>query len=554
MRVLGNLTFAGLGQIENLRVQNLAADPASPSVGQVWYNTTDGVYRGFDGTETITFASGGNTQIIVDEVDAIETAVGLNADGTFAQHTGTNYINGATTLKQADELLDAQVKTNSDAITALQGAGTAMQTEVDLIETSVGLNADGSFTAPAGANYIAASTSLKDAATALDTQIKTNSDAITANTAAIDTKVSKAGDSLNGDLAFQGTHKVIGLADPTDARDAATKAYVDAKLAGLTWENPVDMIVGDHTSITDPLTAGMRIADTTANKIFTVTADGANGSTATFDGGETLTEDAAFFNKSDDAGYVYNGVQIVQFTGTGQITAGVGLSKTGNVIDVNLGAGIAQLPTDEVGIDVLGTGGLFLTVDGTTASTDGAAQLALKLDGATLAVGANGAKVAAAGITATELATSVAGNGIVGGAGTALAVVADAGIKVSATGVALDTDFADARYINVAGDTMTGPLALAADPANALEAATKQYVDALAAKLAASTFVYDGSVAAASHTVTHNLGSQFANVTVVDNANKVIIPDAVSFDDANTLTVSFSSAITCKVVVSGQKQ
>jgi hypothetical protein len=35
---------------------------------------------------------------------------------------------------------------------------------------------------------------------------------------------------------------------------------------------------------------------------------------------------------------------------------------------------------------------------------------------------------------------------------------------------------ADARYVNVTGDTMTGILTLFADPANALEAATKQYV------------------------------------------------------------------------------
>lgn len=547
MRVLGNLTFAGLGQIENLRIQNLATDPATPAVGQMWYNTAEGVYKGFDGTTVVTFASGGNTELILNEVDAIETAAGLEADGTFAKHTDTNYINDAETLKAADKLLDTAVKANADAITALQGAGTAMQTEVDAIETSVGLNADGSFTAPATANYIKTAASLKDAATALDTQVKTNSDAIAANTAAIDTKVSKAGDSMNGDLAFQGTHMVIGLADPVNARDAVNKSYVDNKLAGLTWENAVDTLVEDSATVDLAGKAdGYRIADSSKNKIFTVVA-------GALDAGEALVDGAAFFDKTDETGYVFNGVEITQFTGGGQLTAGVGLVKNGNVIDVNLGAGIGQLPTDEVGIDVLGTGGLFLTVDGTTASTDSAAQVAVKLDGATLSRSADGVKVSAAGISAVELAASVAGNGIVGGAGTALAVKAGEGIVVDADGVALDTDFADARYVNVDGDTLTGPLVLAADPVNALEASTKQYVDALAQKLADSTFVYDGSVAGASHTVTHNLGSQFANVTVIDSANKVIIPDAVSFDDVNTLTVSFSSAITCKVVVSGRK-
>jgi hypothetical protein len=43
---------------------------------------------------------------------------------------------------------------------------------------------------------------------------------------------------------------------------------------------------------------------------------------------------------------------------------------------------------------------------------------------------------------------------------------------------AYDKTTSDARFINVAGDTMTGTLTLAADPALALQAATKQYVDA----------------------------------------------------------------------------
>ena len=41
----------------------------------------------------------------------------------------------------------------------------------------------------------------------------------------------------------------------------------------------------------------------------------------------------------------------------------------------------------------------------------------------------------------------------------------------------LDQTAADARYINTAGDTMTGTLVLAASPSATLEAATKGYVD-----------------------------------------------------------------------------
>ena len=49
----------------------------------------------------------------------------------------------------------------------------------------------------------------------------------------------------------------------------------------------------------------------------------------------------------------------------------------------------------------------------------------VKLDGSTIARSASGIKVASAGITGTELNTSVAGNGLAGGGGSALSVNVD---------------------------------------------------------------------------------------------------------------------------------
>ena len=51
-----------------------------------------------------------------------------------------------------------------------------------------------------------------------------------------------------------------------------------------------------------------------------------------------------------------------------------------------------------------------------------AASVAVQIDGSTLAVSATGVKVADAGVTETQIATSVAGTGLSGGAGTALSV------------------------------------------------------------------------------------------------------------------------------------
>ena len=52
------------------------------------------------------------------EIDAIEAGAGLNTDGTYTPDAGSNYITGASSLKNADSLLDAQIKVNSDALAA----------------------------------------------------------------------------------------------------------------------------------------------------------------------------------------------------------------------------------------------------------------------------------------------------------------------------------------------------------------------------------------------------------------------------------------------------
>jgi len=67
---------------------------------------------------------------------------------------------------------------------------------------------------------------------------------------------------------------------------------------------------------------------------------------------------------------------------------------------------------------------------------------------------------------------------------------------------------------------------------------------------AAIYFLYEGS-SSTSHTVTHNLGQKYCNVTVVDNTDEVVIPQSITFNSNSTLTVTFTAAISCKVVVMG---
>lgn len=574
MRILGDLILSGLGQLKGLRVENLVTDPSSPSVGQVWYNSTEGHYKGFDGTTISTFASGGSTGAVQTELDTAELAAGLNADGSFTAPTGTTYLGSATTLKAADVLLDSAVKAVADSVALSDTAASSLLSEVNAVELAAGLNTDGTWTAPIGTTYLASASSLKNADVLLDVQIKANADQIVLNTSDVALKLNKAGDTMTGNLVISaGSH--VSIADAAvSGTDAVNLNTLQTYTAQLRYR--LEVKARDVASLTLPTGASFTV-DTYVvadgdRILFTGLTSGANqvyvaagvGTTITWTAakdfgradalpveGDTLV--VAFGSIYSEAGFTWNGTAWVQFNGGTQVMPGVGINKSGNVISVLLGAGISELPTADVGIDLHAASGLFLTVDGIAASTSIDSQLSIMLDGTALAVSSLGLKVASQGITGYEIAASVAGAGLTGGAGSALAVGASTGIVVNADSIAFDETYGDLRYLNTAGDTLTGALILAAAPLVDLEAATKKYVDDLATKVAGGTFVYTGATAATTHVVPHNLGHQYNGVTVYDSADKVIIPDSITADSTTQLTVTFASAITCKIVVNGTK-
>jgi len=112
----------------------------------------------------------------------------------------------------------------------------------------------------------------------------------------------------------------------------------------------------------------------------------------------------------------------VDLGGTAQTIAGLTASGSFSGSFEGNFVGTTNLPDLTSGNGL--TGGPY---DGAAAAT-----FAVQADGTTLSVGASGVKVADAGITATQIATSVAGAGLAGGAGTALSVnVDDSSIEIS---------------------------------------------------------------------------------------------------------------------------
>ena len=96
------------------------------------------------------------------EIAARKAVDGQNGD-TYAANGSANYISNATSLNDADVKLDTQLKAEQD--------------EIDAIETAVGLSTGGTYVAGDG-RYTSAATSVADAVDKLDDQVAANADAI----------------------------------------------------------------------------------------------------------------------------------------------------------------------------------------------------------------------------------------------------------------------------------------------------------------------------------------------------------------------------------------
>lgn len=155
---------------------------------------------------------------------------------------------------------------------------------------------------------------------------------------------------------------------PTDANHAATKSYVDAARSGLDVKQSVKVATTAQGTLSTSFAAGQIVDGYTLvagdrilikdqgngsahvdNGIYTVNASGAPTRATDADENAEVTPGLFTFveqgDTNGDAGFVLatNGsitvgstaLLFTQFSGTGQITAGDGLSKAGSIINVN---------------------------------------------------------------------------------------------------------------------------------------------------------------------------------------------------------------------------
>ena len=225
-----------------------------------------------------------------------------------------------------------------------------------------------------------------------------------------------------GVLLGSGTGAVTALGQATNGQLVVGSTGADPVLATLTG--------GANITVTNSA-GGISIAATGlgSGTVQTVSATGnENGITLSSDGDSvnpTITLGGALANVTNsqlsNSSVTIGSTSVALGATAATIT---GLTASGSFSGSFQGnfVGTTNLPdlTD-------GNGIADFTYDGSSAAT-----VTVEADGSTLAVGAGGVKVADAGITATQIATSVAGAGLSGGAGTALAVnVDDSSIEIA---------------------------------------------------------------------------------------------------------------------------
>jgi Repeat of unknown function (DUF5907) len=350
MPTLGNALDFSKYEARNIRAHQLGTAPASPVTGQLYYNTADNTLYWWDGT-TWQSAKGG----VAATPPATPTTQGtIQLAGDLA---------GTATSPQiaAGVIVDADIAAaNKDGVAATPSmrtlgigaqqaaAGNDARFTDARAPTAHHVNHEPGGSDPLNVDAAVGTGSLRTLGAGAQQAMPGNRvlNVISAPTGAV---------SMNGQA-------VTNVLDPASAQDAATKNYVDGMSTGLSWKQPVRVmstvsvgggaapggnltidgiavVNGDRVLLvgqTSPQFNGIWQVNTSAswNRTLDANSSAELVNAAVFVSAGTANADSAWVCTTDSPITVdTTPLTWVQFSGAGQITAGTGLTKTGNTID-----------------------------------------------------------------------------------------------------------------------------------------------------------------------------------------------------------------------------
>ena len=215
------------------------------------------------------------------------------------------------------------------------------------------------------------------------------------------------------------SQKITNLATPTASTDAATKAYVDDAVQGLSAKDSVRAATTANGTLSSAFANGQAIDGVTLatgdrillknqtagaeNGIYTVNASGAPTRAVDFDANAEVAKGAFIFveegTTNADAGFVLTtdgaitlgttALAFTQFSGAGDITAGDALTKSGNTLSVAVDDSSIEISSDALRVKASGitsamlAGSIANSKLNTISTANKVALSSLDLDGGT---------------------------------------------------------------------------------------------------------------------------------------------------------------------------